>query len=121
MDMSIHTFEVLFLLLAGHALADFGLQTEFVARFKNHHEKMAGTVSKRPDLIWIHILMAHSIIHGLAVFLILGNLWLGIAETLCHAATDFMKSNNRFGFHTDQFIHIACKFLWWALWIVFIS
>lgn len=121
MLLDIGAFEVLFLLLAGHAVADFGLQNEFIARFKSHKETLNVAKTRRPDLIWIHILMSHCLIHGLAVFLALGNLWLALAETVAHAITDFCKSEERFGFHTDQFIHIGCKFLWWLIWLLWLS
>lgn len=121
MQLDIGAFEVLFLLLAGHAVADFGLQNEFIARFKSHKEKLNVGNTKRADLIWIHILMSHCLIHGLAVFLILGNLWLALAETVAHAITDFLKSEDRFGFHADQLIHIACKFAWWIIWLALLN
>lgn len=121
MQLDIGAFEILFLLLAGHAVADFGLQNEFIARFKSHRETLNAANTKRPDYIWIHILMSHCLIHGLAVFLILGNLWLALAETVAHAITDYLKSEDRFGFHADQFIHIACKFAWWIIWLCLLN
>lgn len=114
-------YEALFLLLAAHALADFGLQTEFVARFKSQQMKFKDGVTQRPDLVWLHVLVAHSLIHGLMVYLILGNLALALAETVTHAVIDHAKSANRFGFHTDQFLHIGSKLVWWLVWINFLN
>ncbi len=114
-------FEALFLLLAAHALADFGLQTEFVARFKSSQIKFKDGVTKRPHLVWLHVLAAHSLIHGLMVYLVLGHLGLAVAETFTHAAIDHAKSQNRFGFHTDQLLHIGSKILWWLIWIFYLN
>jgi hypothetical protein len=120
MALDVGAFEILFLLLAGHALADFGLQTEFIARFKSHREKLDIGNGKGADFIWVHVLISHSLLHGLAVFLILGNLWLALAETVAHTIIDFLKSEGLFGFHTDQLIHISCKFAWWIVWLKFL-
>lgn len=101
------------MMLAAHALGDFGLQTDWVAQFKNRHTPPAqGTKSQRPDLIWIHVLSAHCLIHGGLVALITGYWWLGLAEFVCHWVIDYLKCEKKFGFHTDQFLHIGCKILW---------
>lgn len=110
--------ELLFLLLAGHAMGDFGLQTDWIAVFKSRHATPPdGTASKRPDLIWIHVLNAHCLIHGGLVALITGHWWLGLAEFIAHWIIDFGKGEKWFGFHTDQFLHIACKLLWFGVCI----
>lgn len=107
--------ELFFLLLAGHALGDFGLQGDWVARHKSHKIKVASARSQRPDLIWVHVLGAHCLIHGGLVAIITGVWWLGLLETLAHMLIDYLKSDNRFGFHTDQALHVACKVLWTVL------
>lgn len=118
MGLELNALEVIFLLIAGHAVADFGLQTEFVARFKSQHLSFEDGSTKRGDLVWMHILGAHCFIHGLFVYIVLGNVWLGLAEALCHGAIDYAKSDNKFGFHTDQLLHLGCKLLWWLLWLL---
>lgn len=107
--------ELLFLLLAAHALGDFGLQGDWVARHKSHRVKITSARSKRPDLIWLHVLGAHTLIHGGLVAIVTGVWWLGLLETVAHFIIDYLKSDNRFGFHTDQALHIACKILWASL------
>jgi len=99
---------MLFLLLAGHAVADYPLQGQFLAEAKNRHT-MLGKV------YWPHALAAHSVIHGGFVTAITGSAALGLAEALAHGVTDWMKCEGRFGLNTDQAIHIACKIAWFTL------
>ncbi len=108
-------FEILFWLLVGHAVADFALQSDWMARYKCRHNKEAAVLSSRPELIWIHVLTAHSLIHGGAVMLVTGSIWFGLAETVAHWGIDFAKGEEWIGFHTDQMLHIGCKILWFLL------
>lgn len=96
---------MLFLLIAGHAVADYPLQGEYLSVAKNRHTE-AGKI------IWPHALMAHAFIHGGFVALITGNVWIGLAETVAHAATDWFKCEGKISFLTDQAVHIGCKLLW---------
>lgn len=98
-------FVMLYMLAAGHAIVDFSLQNEFMAKFKNRHEKCPFI----PGTIWPWILNAHVLPHGAAVMLVTGNFWLGILEYVVHTAIDYSKCNHRFGFHTDQILHYSCK------------
>lgn len=97
----------LFLLLAAHALCDYPLQGDFLARGKNHKAPL-------PGVPWYQCLAAHALIHGGAVSLITGSLGLGIAETLAHAAIDYGKSTGLYGFDADQALHVGCKLIWAA-------
>lgn len=108
---------VVFWLLVGHALGDFALQTEWMVRSKNPTRKRARG-SGRGDLVWVHVLSAHALIHGGAVALATGMVGLGIAETVAHWAIDYGKANRLYGFHADQLLHLACKLLWAACWLV---
>lgn len=99
---------LLFLLIFAHALADYPLQGDFLAQAKNRNTPVG-------KLFWPHALAAHSFIHGGFVLLLTGSLWLALAETLIHAATDWLKCENRISLHADQAIHIGCKVLWVAL------
>ncbi|MBI1779459.1 MAG: DUF3307 domain-containing protein [Proteobacteria bacterium] len=99
---------MLFLLLAGHALADFPLQGEFLSQAKNRHTTIGKTY-------WPHALAAHSMIHGGLVALITGSVALGIAEAVAHGITDWLKCEGTLNLHQDQAIHIACKFAWLGL------
>lgn len=99
-----------FLLICGHALGDFALQNDFVAKFKSRHAAFY-----TGETVWPYVLGAHSLIHGLIVFLITKNIYFGIAETLAHFLIDFVKCENKIGFHTDQWLHVCCKILWAVL------
>lgn len=99
---------LLFLLAFAHALADYPLQGDFLAQAKNRNTALG-------KLFWPHALAAHSVIHGGFVLLLTGSLWMALGETLIHAATDWLKCENRISLHTDQAIHIGCKVLWAAL------
>lgn len=107
----------LFLLLCGHALVDFSLQTSAMARDKNRN---AGPPSRyNPEVhgpiqtVWPYVLTAHALEHGAAVTLVTGSLSLGMAEVALHWMIDFGKCERWYGVHIDQALHIACKLVWW--------
>jgi len=103
--------EMLALLVFAHALADYPLQGDFLARGKNRTAPI-------PGVPWRHPLAAHSVIHGGFVGIVTGSLWLGFAETTAHWLIDDAKCRGRFGFHTDQGLHIACKVVWaFIMWM----
>lgn len=95
----------LFALLGAHALADYPLQGDFLAKAKNRTNPL-------PGMPWYHGLGAHALIHGAAVASITKSPALGIAETVIHAITDDLKCSGRLSFNQDQAIHIGCKVLW---------
>ncbi|MEX0809885.1 MAG: DUF3307 domain-containing protein [Dongiaceae bacterium] len=99
--------ETLFLLLVGHALADFPLQGDFLAQAKDRHSAIG-------EKVWPEALTAHALIHGGAVFVVTGSLVLALAETVVHAAIDFAKCEKLISFRQDQLLHILCKCLWVA-------
>jgi hypothetical protein len=105
------SFQILFLLMAGHALADFSLQTEFMAIGKNRNTELGKDH-------WFYCLTGHAFIQGGIVLLLTGSLGLGITETILHWIIDFLKCENRISFRTDQFLHIFCKITWWACFVI---
>lgn len=94
-----------FWLLVGHAVADYPLQGDFLARGKNHTAPI-------PGIPWQQCLFWHALMHGGAVALITGSVALGVAETLIHVGIDYGKCAGRYGFNVDQGLHVACKALW---------
>ncbi len=98
--------EMLFKLLVGHAVADFALQSDFIARMKSRWNDQSGTG------MWIYVSISHALVHGGAVYLATGNTYLGIAETGAHWLIDYGKCANMISLHTDQFMHVLCKCLW---------
>jgi len=99
--------EIFFLLLAGHFVCDFGLQSEFMATYKSPR-----TPSPAQSRVWPWLMIGHATMHGAAVSLITGSLLLGVLETVCHTVIDTLKCNNAINFHFDQSLHIACKASW---------
>lgn len=94
-----------FLLVAGHALADYPLQGQYLSDAKNRQRPMPGTP-------WWQALIAHALIHGGIVAILTGFWWLGLAEAVAHGVIDDMKCAGRIGFNIDQTLHLACKALW---------
>lgn len=103
------------LLVMVHALCDFPLQPEFMAKGKNRHTPVDFSKipkGQTPTIIWPYFLSAHSLIHGLGVYLVTGIMWLGVAETLVHWITDYAKCENWTNPHQDQSLHVGAKALW---------
>lgn len=96
--------------VVAHALADFPLQGEYLAR-----QKARPTASGRTE--WIVALGAHCAIQGGGVWLVSGSLALGLVEFLLHGLIDFAKGEGKFGLAADQSLHLACK----ALYVVAIA
>ncbi|HET7320445.1 MAG TPA: DUF3307 domain-containing protein [Candidatus Saccharimonadales bacterium] len=104
-------------LLAGHYLADYGLQTQHMAELKAKVFKQAAG---------FHVLTAHAAIHGLVAGAITRNFTVGVIVALSHWVIDFLKASeyvdNRFphtagarqggqkvglyGINVDQTLHI---------------
>jgi hypothetical protein len=121
-------FICLFLLLcAGHALCDYSLQSDFIARGKNVNTAI-------PGMAWQQILLAHCLIHsGCVVVLVslsriiagipldhcyqLGTI-LGLLELIIHYSTDWAKCENAITFNVDQSIHYTCKLAWALLSVI---
>ncbi len=106
--------ETLFMLLVGHALADFVLQPEAMGYGKNRNSEIH---NKEQSLFphWMYWMTGHSLIHGGMVFLITGNVLLGLIETVSHWVVDFLKCEGRLTLHQDQAIHVAFKVAYAAM------
>lgn len=91
-----------FLLLAGHWIADYPLQGDFLAK------------AKQDGPLRVYHLIAHSGIHGAFVYVITGNIFLGLAEWISHTIIDELKVKGKtsFALDLDQTLHILCKFIW---------
>lgn len=100
-----------FALLIGHALADYPLQGDFLARAKNHRAPIPGAP-------WYQALGAHALIHAGMVWAITGTWWMGAIEFFAHAAIDHAKCDGLIGFNTDQALHIGCKLSYVLLFIL---
>lgn len=85
-----------------HALADYPLQGEYLAR-----QKVRRSSTTRAD--WLVALAAHSAIHAGGVWLVSGSLALGLVEFVLHGLIDIGKGEGRYGLLADQGLHLACK------------
>jgi hypothetical protein len=94
-----------------HALADFPLQGDYIAKQKSRAQADSFSV-------WVIALAAHSVIHAGGVWLVSGSLAFGIAELGAHALIDAYKGEGRFGIVADQSLHLACKVVY-ALLLTF--
>lgn len=100
--------EMLAAMIAAHALCDYPLQGDFLAKAKNR-------LNPIPGVPWWQALGAHAVIHGGAVGLITGIWWLGMLEAAAHFVIDDLKCRNKIGFNQDQFAHLLCKVAWLAI------
>lgn len=101
---------ILWLLICGHALADFPLQGDFLACGKNQTNPI-------PGVPWWQCLLAHSLIHGGTVTLITGSVGLGFIEFCVHATIDFQKCKGTFGYNVDQALHILTKLVLYYFYV----
>lgn len=103
---------VLFLLLVAHAVCDYPLQGDFLAKAKNERAPIAGVP-------WQQAMTAHCLIHAGAVYLITGSSLLAVMEFCVHLITDRAKCCGHIGFTADQTIHYVCKIAWAFMAVVF--
>lgn len=96
---------MLVLLLCAHALCDYPLQGDFLARAKN-------LIAPIPGVPWECAMSAHAAIHAGAVLLITGSLPLALFEFAAHFAIDCVKCCGFISFRVDQLLHVACKVVW---------
>lgn len=96
---------LLLALLVAHALCDYPLQGDFLAKAKN-------PVNPIPGVPWVWAMSSHAAIHGGAVGLITGSPVLGAAEASAHFIIDCAKCREVISFSADQWAHVACKVLW---------
>lgn len=99
---------ILWLMICAHALADYPLQGDFLARGKNHTAPLDGVP-------WRQCLAAHALIHGGAVTLVTGSFALGVLEAMVHAMIDYAKCAGDLTYNRDQALHVICKVAWFAL------
>jgi hypothetical protein len=103
---------IMLYMLAGHALADYPLQGDWLSKAKSHKLDLVPG-----ETIWPLALLSHSMIHALAVFLATNSMFLATAEFIAHTIIDHAKCDGRISYNTDQYLHIGCKFVWVALYI----
>lgn len=81
-------------LIAGHYLADYGLQSTYIATEKGNS---------------FHVMTAHCAMQALTVLLATQMAELAIAEFFLHYLTDTLKVKGKIGLHFDQAMHLTCR------------
>ena len=100
------------LLMAGHCIADTALQTDPMGsnkRRKNPVDLTRVPKGQRPLNLWFMWLTHHAMIHGLVVYLLTQNIYLGMIESFGHWVLDFCKGENYYGPYMDQCLHLSMK------------
>ena len=108
--LDIEVIQVFYLLVLGHFVADFALQSEVMSKGKNRKPDYI-PAGQTPTAVWPYWLSSHAGIHALAVYLVTSSFSLSVLEFVIHWVTDFFKCENKLSVHQDQFIHIFAKFL----------
>jgi hypothetical protein len=105
---------LIFLFAASHAVCDFALQPEAMAKGKCPSNHVDPATYPR----WTYWLSAHGLVHGAGVALVLLAMgmpqlwWLGALEAVSHAGIDYLKCEDRINIAVDQVLHYACKLAW---------
>lgn len=94
--------QLAFAMFIWHALADFPLQGDFLAKAKNPKTQI-------PGIPYYTALYMHGLIHAGGVWLITGHMYLATLETLVHCVIDELKCRGFIDFEVDQILHLACK------------
>lgn len=100
-------------LIFAHFVADYPLQTDFLAKYKCRKESLA-------KIPWYYVMAGHCGTHAFFVMMITGNCYLAIAEFIAHYIIDVLKCENLIDIHLDQFWHIICKLIWTIVFVVFV-
>ena len=103
-------WEALIWMLIGHALADYPLQGDWLAKAKNP------TLEPVPgESIWFLALLSHSAIHAGFVAVATGSWQLASFELVAHFFIDLAKCFKKISYNHDQVLHIWCKVLMFLL------
>lgn len=95
-------YSLFFELIAGHAVADYGLQSAYMASEKRRN---------------VCVMAAHALIHGAMVLYVLQqrktpySAAIAATEAVAHAAIDVVKCRYAVPDWMDQLAHVVCKFL----------
>lgn len=100
----------MFALIIAHALADYPLQSAYMAKQKDRD--LADSPSE-----WAVAMIAHCVIHAGGVWLVTGSLYLGLAEFVLHALIDVGKGRKYYGLVVDQILHLLCKLGYVIFWV----
>jgi len=107
-------FETILLLLFAHAVGDFALQSDSMARGKNRHafDPSKAPPGQKPCNCWFWWMTAHALVNGAMYFIFTQNIIIGIIETVAHLVIDIVKTENKTSPHQDQLLHLACAVIY---------
>jgi hypothetical protein len=108
---------MLFALLLGHCVADFPLQTEWIAKYKNWKNASPPPPGQKQQAVWPYVMSAHAGTHAAAVWVVTGSPLLAGLEFVAHWAIDALKCANVTDIHKDQVLHYICKSSWVLLYM----
>ena len=115
MTIIVDALLLLFGLLIAHAVCDFALQTDAMAKGKNRHKAV------NPDLLppgqkvvscWPYWLTAHALVHAGGVWAVTESPLCAAIELAAHWLTDFAKCENWTTPHLDQRLHFLARLLY---------
>ena len=108
--MAYAPYAMLYLLFLSHFVADYPLQSEFMAKHKS-------PLNSLPAAPWGYVMASHAAVHALGVYLVTGSVVLSAAELVLHAQIDTGKCIGVFGIHVDQGLHLLTKCFLVALFV----
>ena len=100
--------QLVLVLVFAHLLCDYPLQSDKIATGKCPGSAVAG-------ITWPYWLAGHVGTHALAVTLLTGNAWIGLADFIAHGLIDYGTCRGLDNLAMDQGLHIACKIAWASL------
>jgi hypothetical protein len=99
-------------LIFAHAITDFALQNDAMARYKSPHNLPSVDIipkSDKPESFWPYFLFNHALINGAGVWLVTGSYYFACIEVVWHAMIDKSKCDGVINIHQDQFYHLITK------------
>jgi len=103
---------MLFLLLMAHAVTDFGLQSEWMARAKNFRVPPSlPPPGQRPNVVWPFVLLAHALINAAGVYVVTQRMGFAVFECVAHFGIDLLKCYGGTDVYRDQFLHLSTKLM----------
>lgn len=101
-------YALFFAFAIAHALADFPLQGDYLARMKRRDQSTT-------TMEWVISLTAHSLVQAGGVWIVSGSPLVAAIELVLHWIIDLAKGEGKFGYTTDQVLHLLCKLAYTVL------
>ena len=107
----IESIEIFIKLMLAMAVTDLAIQTEVMAFAKGDTKP---TVVQDPP--WYYFMGAHSMVNGCGVWLVTGNVYFGVAESVLHFVIDHLKCSHIISSRVDLTLHIGCRVIYAVIW-----